>query len=140
MFSLRIEKFDKCKYTIGKKLECVREREKQHNEHVISVHSNKSSQRVKIVGHNSKALAKLVDRMVSKWKDFQVRSRVDAKNRVPLVEMKMPDGGIEIPYIYIYQEAKVSKSNVREKRNTIQKKFCILKNTGIHFTQLNSYE
>ena len=87
MSSLWIEKVEKCMYTIGKKLECLREREKQHNEYVISIHSCKSSQRMKIVEHSSKALAKLIDRMVWKWKDFQVISRDDGKNRVPLEGM-----------------------------------------------------
>ena len=86
------------KYTRGKKLKCLRLPEKEHNEHVISVHSKKSSQRMKIIGHNSEALAKFVDELLSKWKIFQLIARVDVKSRVPLEEMKVPGGGIEIPY------------------------------------------
>ena len=73
-----------------------REPENQHNEHVISVHSNKSSQRMEIFGHNSKALAIKVNELVSKCKDFQVIGKVDVKNRVPLEGTKVPSSGTEI--------------------------------------------
>ena len=53
---------------------------------------------MKIIGHNSEALAKFVDELLSKWKVFQLIARVDVKSRVPLEEMKVPGGGIEIPY------------------------------------------
>ena len=56
---------------------------------------------MKIIGHNSEALVKLIDGLVSKWKGFQVISSVDVKNRVPLEGMKVPGGEIEIFYIYI---------------------------------------
>ena len=73
-----------------------REPKNQHNEHVISVYSKKSSQRIKIFGHNSEALAIKVDELVSKCKDFQVIGKVDAKNRVPLEGTKVPSSGTEI--------------------------------------------
>ena len=93
-------------YTIDENLECLREREKQHNEHVISIHSYKSSQRMKIVERNSEALAKLVDGMVSKRKNFQVISRVDGKSRVPLEGIRVPVVELRFP-AFIFSRGRV---------------------------------
>ena len=79
----------------------AREPENQHDEHLILKHSKKSSQRKKIIGHNSEALANEFNELVSKCKDFEVIGKINVKNRVPLEGTKVPSGGIEISCIYI---------------------------------------
>ena len=91
------------------------EPENRHNEHIISVLSKKSKenlQRMKISGSISDALAKVVDGLVSNWKDFQVIGEVDEKIRVPLERTKVPSGGIQIPSIHFVQMAEVNESNI----------------------------
>ena len=46
------------KYILGEKLECLRESENQHSEHVISIHSNKNNQVKKTAGHVPDTLLK----------------------------------------------------------------------------------
>ena len=87
------------RYTIGKKLECVRELESQHSEHIMSVHSKKNNERTKINRHIPYPLAKVVDRLMSEWKDFQAVHKTDVKNMVPVEGTRVPGGVIEIPCI-----------------------------------------
>ena len=97
---------------MGKKRECVRELESQHSEHIMSVHSKKNNERTKINRHIPYPLAKVVDRLMSEWKDFQVIHKIDVKNMVPVEGTRVPGGVIEIPCIYYLHGTKVQKSNV----------------------------
>ena len=63
------------------KLECLRESENQRSEHVISVYSKKNNQRIRIIGHNSDDLAKVVDGLTSE-------SKVLEEPGSPVVELR----------------------------------------------------
>ena len=52
----------------------------------------------KILGHIPDPLTKIVDRLMSKWKNLQVIDKVDVKNRVSSKGTRVPGGGIEITY------------------------------------------
>ena len=64
-----------------------RESKIQDSEHVISVHSKKTNQRTTLIEHIPDALAKVIDGLISEWKDLQMTDKVDVKNTVP------PEGG-----------------------------------------------
>ena len=53
------------KNTVDENLECLRDSEN----HLI-VYSKKTNQLIKIIGHFSDALAKIVDEMMWEWKDL----------------------------------------------------------------------
>lgn len=46
------------------------------------------------------AVAKVVDGLMSEWKDIQVREKVDVENKVPPKRKRVPVRRIEIPYIF----------------------------------------
>ena len=62
---------------IGKELECTREQEDQHSNHVISFHLRKNNQRKKVIGHIPDALSKVVDGLMLVWKFHQVTAKFD---------------------------------------------------------------
>ena len=84
------------KYTIGKTLECLRKSINQHSELSISIHSNKTNQRKKIIEHIPDAFVKVVGRIISEWKNCRMIDKVDVKNRVLPEGKKVPSGENEI--------------------------------------------
>ena len=100
------------------------EPENRHNEHIISVLSKKSKenlQRMKISGSISDALAKVVDGLVSNWKDFQVIGEVDEKIRVPLERQKCPVVEFRFPRFILCRWQRLMKVTYEKKLNDIKK-------------------
>ena len=60
--------------------------ENQHSEN--SVHWERINQNLKIIGHNSGALIKVVHGMILQWKVFQMTTKTDGDNRS--VELEIP--------------------------------------------------
>lgn len=81
----------------------------KHNRHALSVHSEENNQRMKVIGYNANASAKVVHGLMLKWNFLQVIAKVDEWHRGGPEQMWVPGDGIEIFCIDLLYEAKVDK-------------------------------